>query len=222
MEAYSEHLGWVCLRFKSIPESARTSPSTPFASQHKGDNMSNAGNHHKISYIEFTTRTLSRQAVLLDIFGWSFVDWGPTTPASGAGLMEGSRNAMRSRSWGSLGRWWCSIRLTGGYGDCSEDGGRRGGGADVRVSGGRRFTFRWRGNVLGVWSSDDRVRDQLSGVSFRRSQEARPANPKEPQVLRLASLAQDEASYMDNRHVISRVFFRKARERSRACLERRG
>ena len=40
--------------------------------------MSNPANHHKINYVEFATTDLERSKKFYgEVFGWSFVDYGP-------------------------------------------------------------------------------------------------------------------------------------------------
>ena len=40
--------------------------------------MSNPGQHHKISYIEFTTTDIAHtKKFYATVFGWSLQDWGP-------------------------------------------------------------------------------------------------------------------------------------------------
>ncbi|MGA3264082.1 MAG: VOC family protein [Terracidiphilus sp.] len=53
--------------------------------------MSNPAQHHKISYIEFTTTDIERTKQFYStVFGWSFKDWGPEYVSfAGAGIDGG-------------------------------------------------------------------------------------------------------------------------------------
>ena len=53
--------------------------------------MSNAGNHHKINYIEFASTDIERtKKFYAAVFGWTFVDYGPDYVSfQGAGIDGG-------------------------------------------------------------------------------------------------------------------------------------
>ena len=63
--------------------------------------MSHAGNHHKISYIEFAASDMARaKQFYATVFGWSFKDWGPDYigfDAASAGIDGGFRKGKPER-----------------------------------------------------------------------------------------------------------------------------
>ncbi|MGA2537469.1 MAG: VOC family protein [Terracidiphilus sp.] len=118
--------------------------------------MSNAENHHKINYIEFSSTDIERtKHFYAAVFGWTFVDYGPEYVAfQGAGIDGGFIKRVAKEDPGKtaplivlysadLAATEIAIRMEGG-------------GIVVptfEFPGGRRFHFSdGAGNVLGVWS----------------------------------------------------------------------
>jgi uncharacterized protein len=66
--------------------------------------MSQAGNHHKINYIEFAALDLARaKQFYATVFGWSFQDWGSeyiSFDAADAGIAGGFRQGKPDESAG--------------------------------------------------------------------------------------------------------------------------
>src|ERR1700689_3239557 len=66
--------------------------------------MSEAGNHHKINYIEFAATDVARaKQFYAAVFGWSFQDWGPdyiSFEAANAGVHGGFRTAKPEETRG--------------------------------------------------------------------------------------------------------------------------
>ena len=118
--------------------------------------MSNAGNHHKISYIEFTTTDIEQtKKFYATVFGWTFQEWGPDYVSfHGAGIDGGfaKRDAQQE-----LGKFGPLVVLYSSDLAATEIAVRMEGGGVVvptfEFPGGRRFHFSdGAGNVLGVWS----------------------------------------------------------------------
>ena len=67
--------------------------------------MSQAGNHHKINYIEFAATDVARaKQFYAAAFGWNFQDWGPdyiSFEASNAGAHGGFRTSKPEETSGS-------------------------------------------------------------------------------------------------------------------------
>jgi len=114
--------------------------------------MSNAGNHHKINYIEFVSTDLARtKAFYASVFGWTFEDWGPEYVSfTGVGIDGGFRAGV-AEVGGPL------VILYSADLEATEKAVVAAGGVVVvptfEFPGGRRFQFSdGAGNVLGVWS----------------------------------------------------------------------
>jgi predicted enzyme related to lactoylglutathione lyase len=118
--------------------------------------MSNAGNHHKINYIEFHSTDIAQtKRFYSTVFGWSFVDYGPDYVSfQGAGIDGGF---VRSEANGGLGKSAPLVVLYSSDLAATEIAVRMEGGGVVvptfEFPGGRRFHFSdGAGNVLAVWS----------------------------------------------------------------------
>jgi predicted enzyme related to lactoylglutathione lyase len=118
--------------------------------------MSNAGNHHRINYIEFTSTDIDQtKHFYAAVFGWSFQDWGPDYVSfHGAGIDGGF--ARRTSNEGPA-KFAPLVILYSSDLTSTEIAIRaEGGGVVVPVfefPGGQRFHFSdGAGNVLGVWS----------------------------------------------------------------------
>ena len=120
--------------------------------------MSQAGNHHKIDYVEFAATGVARaKQFYATVFGWNFQDWGPdyiSFDAAGAGINGGFRTAKANGTSGESAPlavlYSTDLRAT-------EAAILAAGGAIVvptfEFPGGRRFHFSdGVGNVLAVWS----------------------------------------------------------------------
>jgi uncharacterized protein len=120
--------------------------------------MSQAGNHHKINYIEFSTTDVERTKKFYSTaFGWTFQDWGPEyisfSPET-AGIDGGFRKADAGHAPGQSAPL---IVLYSANLKATEDAIKAAGGSIVvptfEFPGGRRFHFSdGVGNVLAVWS----------------------------------------------------------------------
>lgn len=118
--------------------------------------MSNSGQHHKISYIEFTASDIARaKQFYSSVFGWSFKDWGPDYASFNAGTaaMDGgfAKGQPKSGPGAPL------IVLYSQDLKATEAAVLAAGGSIAVPAfdfpGGRRFHFSdGVGNVLGVWS----------------------------------------------------------------------
>lgn len=120
--------------------------------------MSQAGNHHKIDYIEFAATDVARaKQFYATVFGWNFQDWGPdyiSFDAASAGINGGFRSARPNLSNGDAAPL---IVLYAKDLKATEAAIVAGGGAIVvptfEFPGGRRFHFSdGVGNILAVWS----------------------------------------------------------------------
>jgi uncharacterized protein len=120
--------------------------------------MSQAGNHHKINYVEFTATDVARaKRFYTDAFGWGFQDWGPdyvSFDAATAGINGGFRKSSVEETSGSgaplIVLYSADLKAT-------ETAITAAGGTIVvptfEFPGGRRFHFAdGVGNVLAVWS----------------------------------------------------------------------
>jgi uncharacterized protein len=120
--------------------------------------MSEAGNHHKINYIEFAATDVARaKQFYATAFGWSFQDWGPdyiSFEAPVAGAHGGFRTSKPGEASGSAAPlivlYSADLKATG-------EAVVAAGGTIVvptfEFPGGRRFHFSdGVGNVLAVWS----------------------------------------------------------------------
>jgi hypothetical protein len=116
--------------------------------------MSNAGNHHKITYIEFASTDIERTKQFYGtVFGWSFQDWGPDYVSfAGAGIDGGFAKGEANAGKGAPLIVLYSADLKATEGAIAAAGG------SIVVPtfafpGGRRFHFSdGVGNVLAVWS----------------------------------------------------------------------
>ncbi|MGD0156271.1 MAG: VOC family protein [Terracidiphilus sp.] len=120
--------------------------------------MSQAGNHHKINYIEFSASDMSRaKQFYASAFGWSFQDWGPdyiSFDAASAGIDGGFRKSKPEESWGDAAPL---VVLYSADLKATEAAIVAAGGSIVvptfEFPGGRRFHFvDGVGNMLAVWS----------------------------------------------------------------------
>jgi len=118
--------------------------------------MSDAGNHHKINYIEFATTDIERAKHFYGaVFGWTFVDYGPEYVSfQGAGIDGGF---VKREKHDGEGNFAPLIVLYSSDLAATEIAIRMEGGGVVvptfEYPGGRQFHFSdGVGNVLGVWS----------------------------------------------------------------------
>lgn len=114
--------------------------------------MSNAGNNHKINYIEFVSTDIERtKRFYSTVFGWGFQDWGPGYVSfSGAGVDGGFRSGEAQEAGPLVILYAADLAAT------EQAVIAAGGRITVPVfafPGGRRFHFAdGVGNVLAVWS----------------------------------------------------------------------
>ena len=118
--------------------------------------MSNAANHHKINYVEFSTSDVARtKKFYSEAFGWGFQDWGPDYFSfEGAGIDGGFR---KDEAQEGPGKTAPLVILYSADLKATEAAVLAAGGTIVvptfEFPGGRRFHFSdGAGNVLGVWS----------------------------------------------------------------------
>ncbi|MGA3035399.1 MAG: VOC family protein [Terracidiphilus sp.] len=120
--------------------------------------MSQAGNHHKIDYIEFAATDVARaKEFYAKVFGWNFQDYGPdysSFDAASAGINGGFRTAKPEETSGASAPL---IVLYSGDLKTTEAAIVAAGGTIVvpvfEFPGGRRFHFSdGVGNLLAVWS----------------------------------------------------------------------
>jgi hypothetical protein len=147
----------VCLRFRILfwnPH--RLSLDSICIRTQRRKAMSNAGNHHKINYIEFHSTDIERtKRFYATVFGWSFVDYGPDYVSfQGAGIDGGF---IKSEAHEAPGKFAPLVVLYSADLAATEIAIRMEGGGVVvptfEFPGGRRFHFSdGVGNVLGVWS----------------------------------------------------------------------
>jgi predicted enzyme related to lactoylglutathione lyase len=122
--------------------------------------MSNAGNHHKINYIEFHSTDIERTKKFYGaVFGWAFVDYGPDYVSfQGAGIDGGFvKSEPGNIGPGGPGKFAPLVVLYSADLAATEIAVRMEGGGVVvptfEFPGGRRFHFSdGVGNVLAVWS----------------------------------------------------------------------
>ena len=119
--------------------------------------MSNPAQHHKITYIEFTTASIEQTKQFYSaVFGWSFQDWGPDYVSFSAdagidgGFSKGDSNQAPAKSAPLVVLYSADLKAT-------EAAVLAAGGSIVvptfEFPGGRRFHFSdGAGNVLAVWS----------------------------------------------------------------------
>lgn len=118
--------------------------------------MSNAGNHHKINYIEFHTTDIAQtKKFYAAVFGWTFTDWGPDYVSfHGAGIDGGF---VKDEAHDGPGKFAPLVVLYSSDLAATAIAVRLEGGGIVvqpfEFPGGHRFHFSdGAGNVLGVWS----------------------------------------------------------------------
>ena len=120
--------------------------------------MSNAGNHHKINYIEFASTSIEQtKSFYSTVFGWSFVDYGPDYVAFSAAQAGVDGGFYRSDPHDPPAKTAPLVVLYSSNLKATEDAIVAAGGVIVvptfEFPGGRRFHFAdGAGNVLGVWS----------------------------------------------------------------------
>jgi predicted enzyme related to lactoylglutathione lyase len=120
--------------------------------------MSNSAEHHKITYIEFTTTDIEQSRKFYStVFGWFFKDWGPdyidcNAAQSGVsiGFTKGAAEQQNPKSAPLVVLYSQDLKAT-------EEAIIAAGGSIVvptfEFPGGRRFHFTDNaGNVLAVWS----------------------------------------------------------------------
>ncbi|HUH63759.1 MAG TPA: VOC family protein [Terracidiphilus sp.] len=119
--------------------------------------MSNAGNHHKINYIEFSTTDIERAKRFYSmVFGWSFTDYGPEYSSFSA-MSAGIDGGFRKVDAVDPGQSAPLIVLYSADLNSTEKAIKAAGGSIVvppfDFPGGRRFHFSdGVGNVLAAWS----------------------------------------------------------------------
>jgi hypothetical protein len=118
--------------------------------------MSNAGNHHKINYIEFHSTDIAQTKKFYSaVFGWTFTDYGPDYVSfHGAGIDGGF---VRDEPHNGPGKFAPLVVLYSSDLAATAIAVRLEGGGIVvqpfEFPGGHRFHFSdGAGNVLGVWS----------------------------------------------------------------------
>lgn len=120
--------------------------------------MSNAGNHHKINYIEFASTGVERTKQFYStVFGWSFQDYGPDYIAFSAASGGVDGGFYRSDGHDPQPKTAPLIVLYSADLKATEEAIVAAGGSIVvptfEFPGGRRFHFDdGAGNVLAVWS----------------------------------------------------------------------
>src|SRR5580658_9699582 len=146
----------VCLRFRILFWNPRRLSLHSICIRTKRRKaMSNAGNHHKINYIEFHSTDIERtKRFYATVFGWSFVDYGPDYVSfQGAGIDGGF---VKSEPHDGPGKFAPLVVLYSADLAATEIAVRMGGGVVVptfEFPGGRRFHFSdGVGNVLAAWS----------------------------------------------------------------------
>ena len=118
--------------------------------------MSNAAQHHKVNYIEFSTTDIARtKKFYSEVFGWGFQDWGPDYfSIEGAGIEGGF---SKTEAHEGPAKFAPLVILYSADLKGTEAAIVAAGGTIVvptfEFPGGRRFHFSdGAGNVLGVWS----------------------------------------------------------------------
>jgi hypothetical protein len=118
--------------------------------------MSNAAQHHKVNYIEFSTTDVARtKKFYSEVFGWGFQDWGPDyLSIEGAGIEGGF---SKTEAHEGPAKFAPLVILYSADLKGTEAAIVAAGGTIVvptfEFPGGRRFHFSdGAGNVLGVWS----------------------------------------------------------------------
>ena len=118
--------------------------------------MSNAAQHHKVNYIEFSTTDGARtKKFYSEVFGWGFQDWGPDyLSIEGAGIEGGF---SKTEAHEGPAKFAPLVILYSADLKGTEAAIVAAGGTIVvptfEFPGGRRFHFSdGLGNILGVWS----------------------------------------------------------------------
>jgi predicted enzyme related to lactoylglutathione lyase len=120
--------------------------------------MSNAGNHHKINYIELSSTDIARTKQFYSaVFGWSFVDYGPDYVAFFADKAGIDGGFYRADAHDPLPKVAPLVVLYSQDIKATEEAIVAAGGSIVvptfEFPGGRRFHFSdGGGNMLAVWS----------------------------------------------------------------------
>jgi predicted enzyme related to lactoylglutathione lyase len=121
-------------------------------------NATNAGNHHKINYIEFASTAIEQtKSLYRKVFGWSFVDYGPDYVAFSAARAGVDGGFYRADAHDPLPKVAPLVVLYSSNLKATEDAIVAAGGSIVlptfEFPGGRRFHFSdGAGNILAVWS----------------------------------------------------------------------
>ena len=119
--------------------------------------MSNSGNHHKITYIEFASTDIEKtKQFYTTVFGWSFQDWGPDYISFGGQGVEGG-GFYKTEPHDAPPKYAPLVVLYSADLAATEAAIVAAGGSIVvpafEFPGGRRFHFSDSvGNVLAVWS----------------------------------------------------------------------
>jgi hypothetical protein len=119
--------------------------------------MSNAENHHKISYIEFSSTDIERTKRFYGaVLGWSFQDWGPDYISFGGQGVEGG-GFYKTEAHADPPKTAPLVVLYSANLEATEAAIVAAGGSIVvptfAFPGGRRFHFSdGVGNILAVWS----------------------------------------------------------------------
>jgi predicted enzyme related to lactoylglutathione lyase len=120
--------------------------------------MSNAAQHHKVNYIEFSTTDIARtKKFYSEVFGWGFQDWGPDYIDSSAEIAGLALGFKRGEAGQSQPNYAPLIVFYSADLKATEAAIVAAGGSIVvpifEFPGGRRFHFSdGLGNILGVWS----------------------------------------------------------------------
>jgi uncharacterized protein len=154
MEAFRSTPGKVCMR----PIIRSAFPSLSIKPTPRRDAMTNAGNHHKINYIEFASTDIDHTKKFYSaVFGWSFQDYGPDYIAFSAAEAAIDGGFYRSVAHDATPKTAPLVVIYSSDLKASEDAVIAAGGSIVvptfQFPGGRRFHFAdGAGNVLAVWS----------------------------------------------------------------------
>ena len=117
--------------------------------------MSQAQQDRRVDYIEFGTTDIEAvKAFYVAVFGWEFIDYGPTYTSFMDGRMAGGFDATREVSAGGPLVVLYALDLEGIQASVVENGGTIVKGV-FEFPGGRRFHFHDpSGNELAVWSEN--------------------------------------------------------------------
>ncbi len=120
--------------------------------------MANPAQHHKITYVEFTTTSIEQTKNFYStVFGWTFKEWGPDYIDSNAASSGVAIGFARGEALPALPKSAPLVVLYSSELEVTELAIVAAGGSIVVPTfpfpGGRRFHFSdGAGNVLGVWS----------------------------------------------------------------------